>query len=498
MNRRLLPWFCVIAAAIGSPARAQEAAEPSPRVILIRPAEEPSPTLRYRFLSERRDLIPGNAAIFYHRAIEMLLRRSYEERDAALEKNQGAGAVVPHEDPVQAWLDLPLDQFPREEVRRYVGARIAVLRELELGALRDSCDWEFGRRDEGVMLILEDISDTRNLGGLIALQARLDIAEGRLNDAIHWVGVGLALVANVGRSQSVIQSLIAGTMADRMADVIQELIQTPGCPNLYWALAALPRPLIDLGTALEGERTLLEREFPLLRSIETEAWSLETARAFGAELEEKGAIYSNLWPRVESGLAHPSFGDLRGHATFLGLIARSYPEAKRALLNGGVSPQRIEAMTMVQVVALRSYRSYAIQRDDLFKWMLLAYPRRRAGLDEAWRRIDEHRTSAMPFPQILPAFPVQSASTAMIRLDRRFAVLRIIEGLRQYAASHDGALPPNLAALSAAPAPDDPATGEPFGYKIEGDRAILTAPPLVTDSGGKHWHAVHYELRPAP
>ncbi len=46
---------------------------PPPTVILIRPAASPVPALKYKLLPDRRELIPGFAAIFYHRAIESLI-----------------------------------------------------------------------------------------------------------------------------------------------------------------------------------------------------------------------------------------------------------------------------------------------------------------------------------------------------------------------------------------------------------------------------------------
>ena len=44
----------------------------SSTIIVVRPAAEPIPALKYRFLPERSSLVPGNAALFYHRAIELL------------------------------------------------------------------------------------------------------------------------------------------------------------------------------------------------------------------------------------------------------------------------------------------------------------------------------------------------------------------------------------------------------------------------------------------
>jgi len=495
MNRRLILWFGVISAAIGLPARAQEAAEPSPKVILIRPAGEPTPALRYHLVSDRRDLIPGNAAIFYHRAIEDLIGRSYRERIARLEKKHALGESGAFEDPVSSWLGLPLDQFPKAEVRRHLESRRFVLSELEQGTRRETCDWEFQRRDEGFSLIIEDIQHTRSLGRLIALRIRLNIVEGRIEDAIDGIRMGLTLARHVGgQGDNYIQSLVATAMVDRFAEALEELVQTPGCPNLYWSLTALPRPFIDLTSATEGEKTILEREFPLLRGIETEVWSLETARAFGDALEERGGMLFQRWPRVQSSLALPSVEDFRGHGAFLARIARSYPEAKRALLAEAITPQRVEAMPTIQVVALHSYRAYLVQRDEIFKWMLLPYWQRHAGLSAASSRVFEREASGIPFGSLLPAF--QSVAAATVRIDRRFAVLRIIEGVRRYADSHDGALPPNLAALSETPPPNDPATGEPFAYKAEGATAILTAsPPAGFESIPQY--AFHYQLKMA-
>lgn len=494
MNRRLILCFGVIATALGAPARAQEAAEPPPKVILIRPAAEPTPALRYRLLAERRDLIPGNAAIFYHRAIEGLIERSYQEQIETLKRKATPGESGSDEDPVSKWLGLPLDQLPKEEVRRYLESRSFVLKEVEEGARRETCDWEFRRRDEGFELLFPEIQNARSLGRLLTLRVRLDIAEGRTEAAIQGVRTGLTLAWHVGQSDTYIQSLVAAAIVQQVADALEELVQTPGCPNLYWALVALPRPFLDLTSATEGEKSLLEREFPQLRDIENEVWSLDAARAFGNELEERGGMLFNRWTRVQSGLDSPSIEDLRGHAAFLALIARSYPEAKRALLAEGVSPRRVEAMPMIQVVALRSYRRYQVQRDELFKWMPLPYWQIDAGVTEAVSRIFQPEASIIPFGSLLPA--VELIAAASVRVDRRFATLRIIEGVRRYAASHDGALPPNLAALSATPAPEDPATGEPFSYKVGGETATLSAPPLAGNVGTLR-RAVHYELKPA-
>ena len=51
-----------------------------------------------------------------------------------------------------------------------------------------------------------------------------------------------------------------------------------------------------------------------------------------------------------------------------------------------------------------------------------------------------------------------------------------MEAIRLYMASHDGQLPNSLGSITEVPIPDDPATGKPFDYKIDGQNAVLTLP----------------------
>ena len=52
--------------------------------------------------------------------------------------------------------------------------------------------------------------------------------------------------------------------------------------------------------------------------------------------------------------------------------------------------------------------------------------------------------------------------------------MKIIEAIRYYAAVHDGKLPESLGAIKEIPvATDDPMTGKPLGYKVEGRTAII-------------------------
>ncbi len=52
-------------------------------------------------------------------------------------------------------------------------------------------------------------------------------------------------------------------------------------------------------------------------------------------------------------------------------------------------------------------------------------------------------------------------------------MLRCVEGIRMYAAEHEGELPKSLDDITRVPIPVNPFTGEDFIYKVEQNKAIL-------------------------
>ena len=464
---------------------------PPPRMLVVHPAGEPIPALRYSLLPRSAELIPGNAAIFYHRAIEFLLSDTYRRQIRAL-KTKESSETASSEAQVKEWLAIPPSQLPLDTVRRLVDEHRRILHEVELGARRDFCDWEFDRREEGYELSIEEIQETRRLARLVSLRARFEIAEGRVDAAMDWIRTGLALARHVSKGRIYIQSMIAASITSEMERALEELIQAPACPNLYWAIAALPRPFIDLTAATEGEGLYLEREFPMLRTVEDSVWSLEQARTFGDDLERKGGMLLDMWRVPKSTLTRPTFADLAEHLVVTGFVARAYPEAKRKLIASGMPAERVEAMPAVQVVTIHSYRAYKEKRDDLFKWMSIPYFQVDRGMTEAETKAYADSQPGFPFFAFLPS--IRQIFFLQVRTDRQFAAVQTVEAVRCYAASHDGSPPPNLEALTETPAPRDPVTGDPFTYTVDGAGFTLTAAPR-TGIESIPQYAVNYAVK---
>ncbi|MEO6810284.1 MAG: hypothetical protein ABI353_14305 [Isosphaeraceae bacterium] len=478
------------------PASEPAPAEPPPTVIKLRPAAEPVPALKYRLVPERRSLTPGNAALFYHRGILMMMMETRSRLTPQENEPPEARAARADELTIANWISGPIAEIPRDQARAALEPFQAVLNEVELGAIRSDCDWGFDQRTEGISLMFPEIQNTRSLSRLVTLRAKLAILDGKTDEAMHWIETGLVLGRHAGQGPFVIQALVGVAIDSMMTHCLEDLIQSPGTPSLYWALADRPRPFIDMRYPMEGERYVLEKELPELNELDQGPWSLDQAQRFADELQRKLFRLAAGEPIPGINVAVPM--DMPATARRLGIAAMAakvYPEARRSLIAGGRPEAQVEAMPIIQVAALYSILEYQRMRDDSYKWMNLPYWQSYGQLDQsALNRKDEKFANPLLalFRLLTPG--LNQVRLATVRLDRQLDALQCIEAIRLYAEAHQGALPPTLDALNDAPAPLDPATGTPFHYTVDGDSATLSA-PLIPGARDHHSYKVRYILK---
>ena len=441
----------------------QKAAEDDPDKartvkLVLSPVAEPRPALRYQLLPGMLDRKPGNAAVMYNKAIIMLLDRL---------SNQTAQAKSEWEKMCDS-LDVPLAQFPRDEARKTLEDFKYVLDEVSLAALRERCDWELPIRERNfISLLLPELQRLRDLGRLLALRARLQIAEGRVDDALHTLQSGFALGRNAARGPTLIHGLVGIAICQMMSQQLQELLQQPGAPNLYWAFTTLPQPLIDLRPGIETEMNMLYLSFPALRQLNDTMHSPAYWQHLLDELE--ASVTEGL------GMQLPKAG-LRPLLTILAI--KGYPTARDGLIAQGRPRAEVEAMPVAQVLMLYTMQTYNQERDEWFKWLYVPYWQAVKGMEEVKKKfVSEGRSKeVVPLASLLlPA--VHGLAGASARNERGIAALRTVEALRIYAAAHEGRLPEKLADITAVPVPIDPMTGQAFTYHKTGETAVLESPP---------------------
>ncbi len=428
--------------------------DPTIRLVL-HPAAEPRPALKYQLLPGLLDRRPGNAAVHYGKV-----------------KSENDGLFGDKElwERISRWIDTPLAELRSEVDRDTWPARDDnIFPILERAARCESCDWQLPIGEgEFYTMVISEIQESRRFARLLGVRARLQIAHGQFDEAVRTLQSGYAQGRHVANGPTLVNGLVGVAICNIMCGQVREFIQQPDAPNLYWALTQLPSPLIDMRRGFEAEMHAVHLSYPELRDLDDMTRGPEYWRESLERFWQKAARYNG----DPSTMERPEVLTL--------LCIRGYPIAKRGLIDRGLSSEAVEAMPVAQVCLWYTMQTYKELRDDIFKWFFVPYTKSHEGIHQAERQLYRSITEGreiLPVAQVfLPA--VSAARTAAVRNDRQIAALRVVEALRLYAAGHDGKLPRDLDQIREVPIPNDPVTGRPFAYQLRRDTAILEGPPL--------------------
>ena len=413
----------------------------------VQPAAAPKPAMSIYLLPPLLDRLPGNAAGTYGIALQMM---PADETDADRDK-------------IEKWLKMASSVLPRDEVRNLLSRYEQSFRYAVLASRYERCDWDLPVRQEGINLLLPNLQGFRRLGRMLALDARLALAEGRLDEAIARVRTSLALSRHVSEGTFLIGALVGIANATVALEQAREVLAADGSPNLYWALVQLPDPLISMRHAMEYEQNWLYFSYPQLRGLGDLKLSDE-------QWNERARAAMNLLALAGGKDGSTAADALRALAAGM----KMYPQGKQWLLSQGRSAKEVEAMPHGQVIVLSMMGQYEQWRDEIFKWFALPYAQARAGMEKTLRAFDDWASG--PGRGNLAAVLLPSLGRAAFvhaSLEREVAALRCVEAVRLYAAAHGGQPPAELGQINLVPVPADPVTGKPFGYHVEGKGFVL-------------------------
>jgi hypothetical protein len=452
-------------AVITLPCRAdQPAAAPATAETLIRlgvhPAAAARPALRYLLLPELKEMNPGNPCYNYLKCF-MEQNRFFFDKEAVQRRDK--------------LLTMPLRELPAHELQDYGSA---ALKQADWAARLDRPDWQVltKLKIDGVNLLLPDLQQLRTLANALKVRFRAEVALGRFDDALVTAKTMFAISRDLGEHPTFIGNLVGIAIAAVALGPVEEMLEQPGCPNLYWALTNLPDPLVRLDIGSEGERTWLLADFHDLddrapmspEKLKRLIAHLEKLLQIGDERSGKKANTLQVW--------------LDARTRDQGLI----DAARRRLVESGLPEERVQRFPPEQVFILDEKLAYEIRRDNIMKLMNLPIWQSEARSSPA----DEEKALAKALFPFEPA--IAKVRRSQVRLQQRIALLRHVEALRLYAAEHDGALPASLADISV-PLPVDPFTGHPFRYELEGQTAHIRGSPPRGEEKNAVFN-VHYEV----
>lgn len=410
--------------------------------IMLDPAAPPSPALRYQLLPDSAEQTAGNAAPIYVVAFAILPR--------------DAGAA----DRLGAMLSVPLDQLRAKDVAPLLKDYQGAFEQLRLAEQRDHCRWELPYREQGPRTQLPFLTSSRQLTVALAVRARWQISQRKYDDAIETLKSGFALARAVETDAMLMQCMV-GVGDDKMIlDVVAELQQSPGAPNLYWALANLPTPLIDARSAFAIHRYWSMEQVPMLAGQRIEQIDPKILRDFYYRIrgQDDQSGETSLEARV---------------AKWMEMVAH-YCAARQYLSSIGVNNDMLVRMPVESLLAIDWIREAQAWNDDIYKWLALPYWQSHAAIEKAEENLAASDSAqANPLMSFSPG--VAAALKQIAQVERQRAMLQTIEALRAYAKMHSGKLPQSLGDLTETPAPLDPMTGKAFEYRADGTTATLGA-----------------------
>ena len=212
------------------PADARRSTE-SPVELTIYPAKAGELEKKYLLLVKAEDQIDGDAVPLYENAIKSIPKDFNQEQ-------------------IREWVKLPVEQLPQQQAEDVLQKYMEPLKLVARAARCKECNWpEWKPGDQPV-----NLSGYRKLAFILELWARLEISRGGYEGAAIAMRTAFVMARDLGQAPTIIQALVGAAVGGVMCREVEQFVQAKDSPNLYRALASLPRPLVDIEQAIENEK----------------------------------------------------------------------------------------------------------------------------------------------------------------------------------------------------------------------------------------------------
>jgi hypothetical protein len=431
--------------------------------LTVSPKALQRPVLRNSLITRVEDRQPGNAATYYEAAAMEVTEIRLPEDYAKIEdevRNKALSELT------QADYDKVAKAFPFKPYWTALGAR------------RPHAEWPF-EQDEGITALLPSLGTYRKIANRLNIDARWDVHEKRYADAVDKIRIGVTLGRHMGEGTTLIEGLVGVSISATSLKTINDLVQQPDAPNLYWSLSQLPQPMIQLPWA--NERGWVYFSLPEFQKVRKGTFTDGDWDSLMGRLRNPMGFVNMGMPM--EGYEGPEWS---GKVALTALNMRAYPRARAYLKENGRSNAELEAMGPKKILATYYVETFETWMDEATKGAALPY-REAHQIKGDWGKEMAASPDYRMNPMLLMIPALSQVSLATAKLDRSVALLRIVEALRMYAAGHEGQWPKELEDCDV-PIPEDPVMGKAFIYEIEDGKAVIES------MGPNMQSSVRYEL----
>jgi tetratricopeptide (TPR) repeat protein len=209
------------------------------------PAKATETAQKYRLLPTTDEQTDADAVPLYQKAIQSL-PQDYQPKQFS------------------DWRSLPPDQLPVEQVESALNKLKPTLDLLTQATKSKQCNWPFIKPEQAQQQLMDDLSKYRQFAFILDVQTKLQIAQGRYDQARETLKTSLTMAKHLGDAPTLIQGMVGISIAALNQSRIEQWIQSDA-PNLFWALADLPQPLVNITKAIKIETDNLKNYNILIR-----------------------------------------------------------------------------------------------------------------------------------------------------------------------------------------------------------------------------------------
>ncbi len=430
--------------------------------LVVTPAKEASPAFKHRFCVPPHKTIPGNAITHYLRSLgEHGLDRPWEY---LAEETDGE---------VHKWYELRTksSDIPLDKLKNASAMFIGIRNHMRRASTCRYSDWGLAVEDlrgidETIGFLLPSVQETRSMARAMMLQLRLAIIEKRHEDAVELLRITYKLGQDVNEMGFLVSGLVGIAEVGMANNGVMQLISSDDAPNLYWALAELPTPIIDQRRAMRLDSSMPIRIFPELMDIRNanhskDKWKRLLQRYTGDFAKMSGMVQGNPNAAVQA-----------TNSVSLALGLSGYSNAKQRMIERGHDKDKVAKMCVSQVILTDAAFDIESFTQELEKAIYLPFAdaqRATAIWEDKMQKESPTRFGAMIVQMVSPA--ISNVRSAGYQVQTKINLLMAIESLRNHAAVH-GKFPESLQELEL-PVRENPMTGKPLSYSLEDGNAVL-------------------------
>ena len=240
----------------------------------VYPKAAPLPALKHRLVPAPEERTNGNAAPAYLKAMGFVEQNNARMELTKLEREWYEKATPEQQSnvdyPPYNWSKIPPNQLPLDQVERYLHL-ISFQEPMLYDAARRKNYSQYRameRESNPIGYLLPEVQQMRDLARKQIVRCRFAIAQNRTDDAVEIIGQMMAMANHVGQDEFIVSCLVGVAIQGLATTEGLYLSQQESTPNLYWAIAACPQPIIDVSNAIKTERSLLKRQFPSLNEVD--------------------------------------------------------------------------------------------------------------------------------------------------------------------------------------------------------------------------------------